>query len=99
MDPKSLQLLGLPMLAWVALLPLLVALFNLTLGRRISKATAHTLAVGMVLLRCALSIYLVALPLWKQFKAGAGGADNEQTGYTWIEAGGFKAQLAFRLDT
>ena len=38
-------------------------------------------------------------PLWQQFKAGNGGIGIEQTVYTWIEVGSFKAQLAFRLDT
>ncbi|HEY5923830.1 MAG TPA: NADH-quinone oxidoreductase subunit L [Kofleriaceae bacterium] len=99
MDPQSLKILGLPMLAWVPLLPLIGAFLTLTLGRRISKRTAHTIACGVVLLACALSIYLVAVPLWKQFKAGAGGVGIEQTVYTWIEVGSFKAQLAFRLDT
>jgi NADH-quinone oxidoreductase subunit L len=38
-------------------------------------------------------------PLWKLFKGGQGGIGIEQTVYTWIEVGSFKAQLAFRLDT
>ena len=99
MDPMSLQILGLPMLAWVPLLPLIGAFINLTLGRRFSKGTAHTIAILAVAASCALAIYLVAGPLWKQFKAGNGGAGIEQTVYTWIEVGSFKAQLAFRLDT
>jgi NADH-quinone oxidoreductase subunit L len=99
MDPSSLQILGLPMLAWIPLLPLIGAFLNLTLGRRISKASAHTIAIGAVALACILSIYLVASPLWQLFKAGAGGTGIEQTIYTWIEVGSFKVQLAFRLDT
>jgi NADH-quinone oxidoreductase subunit L len=99
MDLISLKILGLPMLAWVPLLPLIGAFLNLTLGRRFSKATTNTIAVGSVALACALAVYLVAGPLWKQFKAGAGGAGVEQTVYTWMEVGSFKAQLAFRLDT
>ncbi|HEY5949439.1 MAG TPA: NADH-quinone oxidoreductase subunit L, partial [Kofleriaceae bacterium] len=81
------------------LLPLIGAFLNLTLGRRFSKGTAHTIAVGSVVLSCALACYLVAGPLLKQFKAGQGGVGIEQTVYTWIEVGSFKAQLAFRLDT
>jgi NADH-quinone oxidoreductase subunit L len=99
MDPMSLQILGLPMLAWVPLLPLIGAFLNLTLGRRFTKGTAHTIAIGSVALSCALALYLVFGPLWKQYKAGAGGIGIEQTVYTWIEVGAFKAQLAFRLDT
>ncbi len=99
MDPMSLKILGLPMLAWVPLLPLIGAFLNLTLGRRFSKATAHTIAVGSVALACILGIYLVAGPLWHEFKGGRGGVGIEQNVYTWIEVGNFKAQLAFRLDT
>jgi len=99
MDAQSLQILGLPMLAWVALLPLIGAFINLTVGKRFSKSTTSIVAVGSVALACALAIYLVAGPLWKQYKAGAGGVGIEQTVYTWIEVGSFKAQLAFRLDT
>src|SRR5512146_372176 len=99
MDPMSLQILGLPMLAWVPLLPLLGAFLNLTLGRRFAKSTTHTIAVGSVALACALALYLVAGPLWTQYKAGNGGTGIEQTIYTWIEVGSFKTQLAFRLDT
>ena len=71
MDSSNLQILGLPMLAWVPLLPLIGAFLNLTLGRRWSKGTTHTIAVGAVALACILSIYLVTGPLWQQFKAGA----------------------------
>src|SRR5574338_122611 len=99
MDPTSLKILGLPMLAWVPLLPLIGAFLNLTLGRRFSKATAHTIAVGAVALSCILAIYLVSGPLWAKFKGGQGGEGIEQLVYTWIQAGSFKAQLAFRLDT
>jgi NADH-quinone oxidoreductase subunit L len=99
MDPTNLKILGLPMLAWVPLFPLIGAFINLTLGRRFSKGTAHTVAVLAVVASCALSIYLIAVPLWKVYKTGMGGLGIEQTVYTWIEVGTFKAQLAFRLDT
>ena len=61
------QLAGLPLLAWVPLLPLLGALINLTLGSRLSKRTVTTVAVGSVGLACALVIYLV---FWRMFQAG-----------------------------
>src|SRR4028119_335432 len=139
MGPTSLKFLGLPMLAWVPLFPLVGAFINLTLGKRFSKGTAHTVAIAAVAASCALAIYLVAGPprpplqlgnggirgahavapgavaagaascalaiylgagpLWQQFKLGNGGIGIEQTVYTWIEVGTFKAQLAFRLDT
>ena len=99
MNSSSLQLLGLPMLAWVPLLPLLGATFNLIFGRRLSKGTIHTIAVGSVGLAFVLSAYLVFGPLWAEYKAGRGGIGLEQTVYNWIEVGNFKVQLAFRLDT
>ena len=48
MDTVSLKILGLPMLAWIPLLPLLGATLNLLLGRRLAKGTIHTIAVGAV---------------------------------------------------
>ena len=99
MDPANLKILGLPMLLWIPLLPLIGATLNLLLGKRLSKGTIHTIAVGAVGLAFVLSAYLVFGPLWKEFKAGNSGVGIEQTVYTWIEVGSFKAQLAFRLDT
>jgi NADH-quinone oxidoreductase subunit L len=99
MDPTKLAFGPIPFLALIPLLPLLGAFLNLTLGRRLSKGSVNVIAVGSVAAACALSIYMVAGPLWAQFKAGAGGVGIEQTAYTWIEVGSFKAQLAFRLDT
>ena len=99
MDSANLQILGLPMLLWVPLLPLLGALINLTIGRRFDKRTAHTVAILAVGSAFALAAYLVFGPLWKLFKEGNGGSGIEQTVYSWIEVGSFKVQLAFRLDT
>jgi NADH-quinone oxidoreductase subunit L len=91
--------LGLPLLAWIPLLPLVGALINLTLGRRLSKQTVHTVAIAAVAGAFGLSAYLVFGPLFHEFQGGRGGAGIAQTVYTWIEVGSFKAQLAFRLDT
>jgi NADH-quinone oxidoreductase subunit L len=96
------QLAGLPLLAWVPLLPLLGALINLTLGSRLSKRTVSTVAVGSVGLACVLSFYLV---FWALFQTDAAGIPKWKAGgisevvYTWMQAGSFKAELAFRLDT
>ncbi|NVB80422.1 MAG: NADH-quinone oxidoreductase subunit L [Kofleriaceae bacterium] len=95
----NLRFLGLPLLAWIPLLPLIGAFINLTLGRRFSKATAHSVAILAVGAAFGVAAYMVFGPLWKEFKAGHGGIGIEQTVYTWIEVGSFKAQLAFRLDT
>ena len=99
MDYSSLQFLGLPLLAWIPLLPLLGALVNLTLGRYFSKTTIHTIAIASVAAACGLAMYLVFGPLFGSFKDGTLGNGIEQNVYTWIEVGSFKAQLAFRLDT
>jgi NADH-quinone oxidoreductase subunit L len=96
------QLAGLPLLAWVPLLPLLGALINLTLGSRLSKGTVSAVAVGSVGLACVLAFYLV---FWSLFQLDASGVPAWKTGgisqtvYTWMQAGNFKAELAFRLDT
>src|SRR5262249_41075556 len=88
-----------PPLAWIPLLPLLGALVNLTLGKKLKKSTVSFIAVGTVAGACAIAIYMVAVPLWHDFTGGQGGVGITQTVYTWIEVGQFKAQLAFRLDT
>src|ERR1700761_9303895 len=99
MDYSGLQFLGLPLLAWIPLLPLLGALINLTLGRYFSKQTIHTIAIASVPAACGLSMYLVFGPLFESFHEGTLKNGIEQNVYTWIEVGNFKAQLAFRLDT
>jgi NADH-quinone oxidoreductase subunit L len=88
-----------PYLALIPLLPLLGALLNLVIGRRLSKGWIGFFAVGSVAAACALSIYMIGWHLWPLFKSGQGGIGIEQIWYTWIEVGSFKAQLAFRLDT
>ncbi len=95
----GLTFLWLPLLAWIPLLPLLGAAFNLIFGRWVSKSTVSVVAVGTVAGACGLAIYLVFWPLREIFAGGSGGTGIEQTVYTWIEIGAFKAQLAFRLDT
>jgi NADH-quinone oxidoreductase subunit L len=97
MDQSS--FLGLPILAWIPLLPLLGALINLVGGRWFSKQTIHTIAIGAVFSAFLLSAYLVFWPLMELFHEGQGGTGISQVVYTWIEVGSFKAQLAFRLDT
>ncbi len=103
MDPRSLTYLGLPALAWIAALPLLGAFINLTLGRYLSKSWVHTVAIGAVAASCALSGVLV---FWGLFQHAPGASEPlwetggiAQTAWTWLEVGGFKAELAFRLDS
>ncbi|HEY1558977.1 MAG TPA: NADH-quinone oxidoreductase subunit L [Kofleriaceae bacterium] len=99
METELPTLLGLPLLAWIPLFPLLGALINLTLGSRLSKTSIHTIAVASVVAACGISGYLVFGPLWEQFRAGSGGTGLEANVYTWLQVGSFKAELAFRLDT
>ncbi len=99
MDYSQFKFLGLPILAWIPALPLLGALINLTLGRRLSKTAVHTIAIAAVAGACGISVWLVFGELWKLYKAGAGGTGIEQTVYTWIEVGQLKVELAFHLDT
>jgi NADH-quinone oxidoreductase subunit L len=101
----SQSIFGVPLLAWIPLLPLLGALFNLTLGRKLSDRTVHTVAIGAVGLSFLVTAIAVFGPLWGQFKAftASGGTaaapEIRQVVYTWIEVGSFKVDLAFRLDT
>ncbi len=100
MDPQASPTFGgLPMVAWIPLLPLIGALINLTLGRRLSKSTVHTIAIAAVAGACGLAVYLVFFDLADKFRESPEKATIVQTVYTWIEVGSFKAQLAFRLDT
>jgi NADH-quinone oxidoreductase subunit L len=98
------ELAGIPLLAWVPLLPIIGSVINLILGGRyLSKRTVTTIAVGSVALACVLAFYLVFWSLFQKdphtgieaWKTGG----IQQTVYTWMQAGTFKAELAFRLDT
>jgi NADH-quinone oxidoreductase subunit L len=95
------KFLGLPVLAWIPLLPLLGAFVNLTLGRKLSRTTVHAIAIAAVVAACALSMALVFGALLNAYQNPdpVHGAALEQNVYTWIEVGSFKIPLAFRLDT
>lgn len=95
--------LGLPMLAWIPLLPMLGAFLNLTLGRRFAPRTVHTIGVASVAAAFGVSVYMISAALWPAYQAWRGNhataIDIKQVAYTWIEVGSFKVELAFRLDT
>src|SRR5689334_16953796 len=97
--------MNIPSLAWIPLLPLLGAAFNLLIGRKLPRAVVHLVAVAVVLSSFAVAVNHVAGPLWELFKQYTGGAlpadqlQIKQVAYSWIEVGNFKAELAFRLDT
>jgi len=88
-------------LLWIPLLPLLGALFNLTLGRKSPRGLVHVVAVASVVASFTLVLSLVIGPLREAFIARTEGQPVEllQTVYRWIEAGDLKVDLAFRLDT
>jgi len=103
MDQLPGKFAGLPLLAWIPLLPFIGALINLTIGRRLSRQTVHTIAIASVAAACGLALFLVfskqglfreinGVPIWK-----AGGFT--QTVYSWIEVGSLKIDLSFTLDT
>jgi NADH-quinone oxidoreductase subunit L len=95
------QFAGVPLLAWIAFVPLAGALINLTIGRWLSRQAVHTIAVAAVAASCGIAIYMVFGPLMTQFRADPrlGGEGIAQSAFTWIEVGNFRADLAFRLDT
>jgi len=96
----NLKFAGLPILAWIPLLPLIGATINLTLGRKLSRRTVQTVAIASVVAACGLSLYLVFGPLLAQYREhNPIGTGLEQNIYTWIEVGQFKIPLALRLDT
>jgi NADH-quinone oxidoreductase subunit L len=104
MDASSqLTFLGLPILMWIPLAPLLGALINLVAGRWLERMVGrwiiHTIAILAVVAAFIVSACLVFGPLLRMFHEGNGGVGITQVAYTWIEVGAFKAQLAFRLDT
>jgi NADH-quinone oxidoreductase subunit L len=99
MDPSTLKFAGLPLLAWIPLLPLCGAFLNLVIGRWLSRGTVHAIAVASVAASCGIAGYLVFGPLLGAFKTSPANAVFDQSVYTWIEVGRLKLELAFRLDT
>jgi len=89
---------------WVVpALPLLGALINLTLGRRLSRQAVHFVAVAAIAASFFTALWLVVGPLrqaYATYKTGGLGSvfELKETLYTWIEVGNFKIDLAFRLD-
>jgi NADH-quinone oxidoreductase subunit L len=83
----------------IPLLPLIGALINLTVGRKLSRGFVHAVAVASV--SASLGVVLFTLyELWGVYKAtGYVGGELRQVVYTWIEVGNFKVELAFRMDT
>jgi len=102
-DPQTWSFLGLPALLWIPLLPLLGSAINLLIGKWLGKPTAGLIAVFAVGAACVLSGLMVFKGLFYQPSPEApvlwqaGGIT--QTAWSWLEVGGFKAEMAFRLDS
>ena len=102
-DPQTWSFLGLPALLWIPLLPLLGSAINLIIGKWLGKPTAGLIAVFAVGAACVLSGLMVFKGLFYQPSPEApvlwqaGGIT--QTAWSWLEVGGFKAEMAFRLDS
>jgi NADH-quinone oxidoreductase subunit L len=101
---EAAKFLGLPVLFWIPLLPLIGALINLTIGRKMSRGFVHFVAVAAVAASFGVSFFVVFKPLRELFSNWFGDHSVatpafKQVAYSWIEVGGFKAELAFRLDT
>src|SRR5688572_19997195 len=91
-------------LLWIPLLPLLGALINLTIGRKLPHRAVHFIAVAAVAGSFGIVFSQVFFKLWGLFQVWHGDKTAKipeltQQVYTWIEVGSFKAELAFRLDT
>jgi NADH-quinone oxidoreductase subunit L len=93
------NILGIPTLACIPLLPLLGALINLTLGRRLGKGAVTFFALGSVVAAFGIAFYMVFWPLMAQFKAGEAEQGITQVVWHWLEVGNFKADMVFHLDT
>jgi NADH-quinone oxidoreductase subunit L len=97
---SNLNLAGLPLIAWVALLPLCGAFINLVLGRWMARRTVHVVAVASVAAAFGVAAYAVLGPLLHEFRHGKSElVEIHQHFYTWIKAGTFEVELGFRLDT
>jgi NADH-quinone oxidoreductase subunit L len=110
---NDLRFMGLPLLVWIPLFPLLGALVNLTLGRRLSRQTVHAIAIASVVASFGIVLYMLLPPvgsfqggdLYRLFREGRGGDGVTQQVFTWLEVGSptsqwhFKIDLAFRMDT
>jgi NADH-quinone oxidoreductase subunit L len=95
---NSPTLLGLPLLAWIPLLPALGALLNLTLGRKASRGFVHFVSIAAVTASFGVALYSVVGPL-RAALVGTGARFVDGSIYEWISVGDFSIDLALRLDT
>jgi NADH-quinone oxidoreductase subunit L len=81
-------------LTLIALLPFVGFLVNLTLGKRLSKTVSGGVACGAMV----VSFLAAATQVWALFGMPPENRQIPETLYTWITAGDFSLDLAFRLD-
>ncbi|HTJ40945.1 MAG TPA: NADH-quinone oxidoreductase subunit L [Kofleriaceae bacterium] len=106
------QFLGLPLFAWVILLPLVGAFVNLVLGRWLSRQTVHVIAVGVVVAAFVVALLAIFFPsgdwsLLYKFKHRTDEASPEVVAhlFSWIQVGTpndswfLNIGMDFRLDT
>jgi NADH-quinone oxidoreductase subunit L len=81
-------------LALIAFLPFAGFLVNATMGKRLPKTVSGGLACAVM-----VASFLIALgQVWALFGMAPESRQITQTLYTWITAGDFSLDLAFRLD-
>jgi NADH-quinone oxidoreductase subunit L len=83
------------MLSLIPLLPFTGFLINATLGRRLTKGVSG--AVACLAMLGAFGLSLLSASQLLGLEPGPGRVIDQHL-YTWIAAGSFKAELAFRLD-
>ncbi len=82
------------MLLLIPLLPLVGFLLNASLGRRVSKTAAGSIACGSILAAFALSVAAV----WQLLALPPESRAIEQSVFSWITSGDFRVSFALRLD-
>ncbi len=82
------------MLALIPLLPFAGFLVNATMGKRLPKSLSGGLACAVMV----VSFLIAASQVWTLFGIAPESRQINQTLYTWITAGDFSLDLAFRLD-
>ncbi len=95
-----------PLMVWVLLLPLIGAVINLVFGRWLSRRQVHFVAVAAVAAAFVVAAISIFWPwgewsILQRYRHAEEGAAVEAVGhvYTWIQSGGLKIEMAFRLDT
>jgi NADH-quinone oxidoreductase subunit L len=103
MYEQSLKLFGLPLLAWIPLLPLIGAAFNLTVGRKFSRRVVHLVGCGTVAVACLVVLKAFFSHLYPLYHAAHAAQSEEvprlvNTVWQWIVAGDVDIKLGLWFD-